>query len=217
MSWVKIDDQFPTPPKVVAAGGDAAWLHVCALCYCAQHLTDGMVPRAMLERISDRKNARNLAERLIEVGMWIDRGDEVEIHGYLDYNPSREKVLEERRKAAERRANGARASAERRANDACPDPTRPVVPSEQLGAGPDPRVAALVAGYIDDYSHDRDGKRPPGSWISAASTSIRRALVDTEEPEDIARCLGVIARESKNPSTLPHVLADMHAGKPRRT
>lgn len=122
MSWIKLDDQFPTHPKIVAAGGDAAWLHVCALCYCGQHLTDGLVPKGMLDRISDRKNARKLAEKLIEVGAWADRGDSIEIHDYLDHNPSREKVLEERRKAAERRTRGGKSSAERRANVARTSP-----------------------------------------------------------------------------------------------
>ncbi len=125
MSWVKLDDQFPTHPKIVAAGGDAAWLHVCALCYCATHLTDGMLPKGMVARISDRKNPAKLAARLVGVGAWIDRGGEYELHGYLDYNPSREHVETERRKAAERRANGGRASRERRPTDTSPVPSRP--------------------------------------------------------------------------------------------
>lgn len=134
MSWVKLDDQFPTHPKIVAAGGDAAWLHVCALCYCATHLTDGMLPKGMVERISDRKAPRKLADKLVEVGAWVDNGDTYELHGYLDYNPSREHVENERRKAAERRANGGRASRERRPTNTNPDPTPPDVPTEHDGA-----------------------------------------------------------------------------------
>lgn len=126
MSWVKLDDQFPTHPKMVAAGGDAAWLHVCALCYCAQHLTDGLLPKAMVSRLSDRRQPEKLAERLVAAGAWIDRGDTFELHGYLEFNPSREHVLSERRKAAERRAKGGRASADVRANATRPDPTPPL-------------------------------------------------------------------------------------------
>lgn len=81
---------------------------------------------------------------------------------------------------------------------------------------PDPRIGQLIAGYIEDHGHDRDGHRPPGNWIAAAGPAIKRALADGETVEHIAACLGVIARESKNPSTLQHVLADMHAGKARR-
>jgi hypothetical protein len=108
--WLKMDDQYPSHPKVVAAGGDAAWLHVCAACYCAQHLTDGLVPKAILSRLSDRKKPEQLAARLVEVGLWHDRGDHYELNDYLDYNPSREQVLADR----ERRAAAGRKGAKNR-------------------------------------------------------------------------------------------------------
>lgn len=98
MAWVKLDDQFPTHPKIIEVGGDAAWLHVCALCYCGQHLTDGLVPKAIVGRLSDRDDPQALVARLVEVGVWIDRGDRYEIHDYLEHNPSREHVLAEREK-----------------------------------------------------------------------------------------------------------------------
>lgn len=125
MSWVKLDDQFPSHPKMVLAGGDAAWLHVCALCYCGQHLTDGFLPKGMVGRLSDRKKPDQLAARLVEVGAWIDHGDQYEIHGFLEFNPSRERVLAERYAARERRAKGGRTSGDVRANAMNPDPTRP--------------------------------------------------------------------------------------------
>jgi hypothetical protein len=110
MTWVKLDDQFPSHPKMVLAGGDAAWLHVCALCYCGQHLTDGRFPKAIVPRLSDRKKPLDLATRLVEVGAWDDLGDEYEIHDYLEHNPSREQVLEER---AKRSAAGKRGAQKR--------------------------------------------------------------------------------------------------------
>jgi hypothetical protein len=57
MTWVKLDDQFPSHPKMVLAGGDAAWLHVCALCYCGQHLTDGKFPKAIVGRLENNDAA----------------------------------------------------------------------------------------------------------------------------------------------------------------
>jgi hypothetical protein len=110
MTWVKLDDQFPSHPKMVLAGGDAAWLHVCALCYCGQHLTDGRFPKAIVGRLSDRKKPLELATRLVEVGAWDDLGDEYEIHDYLEHNPSRAQVLEER---AKRSAAGKRGAEKR--------------------------------------------------------------------------------------------------------
>lgn len=125
MAWAKLDDQFPSHPKMVMAGGDAGWLHVCALCYCAQHLTDGHVPKGYVTRLSDRKKPLELAARLVEVGAWIEHADTYELHDYLKFNPSREKVLAERDAAAARRANGGRASRERRPTVTNPDPLEP--------------------------------------------------------------------------------------------
>lgn len=145
MSWVRLDDHFPTHPKVIAVGGDAGWLHVCGLCYCAEHLTDGAIPKAVVPRLSDRENPQQLAEKLVEADVWTDDGDQYIIHDFLLYNRSREDVELERAAARLRRRNGAQASRDAqenkggessdvRANEVCPDPTRPEVPAEPLGA-----------------------------------------------------------------------------------
>lgn len=129
MTWFKVDDQFPRHPKVLRAGTDAAWLFVAGGCYCAQYLTDGRIPKDALMGLTQLRNPVKLAARLVEVGLWHDHGAEWEVHDYLVYNPSREHVEAERRKAAERRAKGTRASRERRATDArrtpapVPDPS----------------------------------------------------------------------------------------------
>lgn len=140
MSWVKLDDQFPSHPKMVEAGGDAAWLHVCALCYCGQHLTDGFIPKGIVGRLSDRKKPELLAARLVAVGSWIDHGDRYELHGYLEFNPSRAHVLTEREAARERMKNKRRGSPEHPPERAAevrekfddPVPSRPEVPTEPV-------------------------------------------------------------------------------------
>lgn len=128
MSWIKLDDHFPTHPKMIEAGGDAAWLHVCALCYCAEHLTDGAIPANLVGRLSDRKSPMKLAARLVELDVWIQYPDQYVIHDYLDWNPSREQVLTERQRAAERRATGGRASPNGSSTDINPVPVPVPVP-----------------------------------------------------------------------------------------
>lgn len=115
MTWFKVDDQFPRHPKVIRAGTDAAWLFVAGGCYCAQYLTDGMIPKDAVAGLTALRQPLKLAGRLVEVGLWHDRGDAFEVHDYLVYNPSREKVEKDREEAAERRRNGGQRSAERRA------------------------------------------------------------------------------------------------------
>lgn len=141
MSWVKLDDTFPEHPKVVTAGGDAAWLHVCALAYCNRHpKLSGLVPREMLGRLSDRKNPNALAARLVTVGLWDDDPSGWRIHDYHEFQPTAEKIEELRRKRAEAGAKGGKTSKPKGskaeanclpdASDASeanwnPDPTRP--------------------------------------------------------------------------------------------
>lgn len=106
MSWVRLDDDFATHPKVKAAGRTAAWLHVAGLCYCAQHLTDGKISDSSLVGLGEfsRAQARKLAERLVEVKLWEVNGTGYVIHDYLVYNPSRASVEKKRQAARERMA-----------------------------------------------------------------------------------------------------------------
>lgn len=106
MSWVRLDDKFPGHPKVKAAGKTAAWLHVAGLCYCAQHLTDGKLSESSLVGLGQFSGAqaRKLAERLVEVGLWERNGTGYAIHDYLAYNPSKKDVEGKRRTARERMA-----------------------------------------------------------------------------------------------------------------
>ncbi len=98
MTWVRLDDNFPGHRKVLAAGPEAAWLHVEALCYCAQQETDGAILNAALAHLTQfsKPKAVKLAARLVEVGLWELNGTGWMVHDFLEYNPSR-KSLEEKR------------------------------------------------------------------------------------------------------------------------
>jgi hypothetical protein len=104
MSWVKLDDKFTGHTKVLAAGPEAAWLHIEGLCYCAQQETDGVILNAALAKLTQysKPKAAKLADRLVEVGLWERNGTGYAIHDYLEYNPSKAS-LEEKRKAARER------------------------------------------------------------------------------------------------------------------
>ncbi len=82
MPWVRLDDSFPEHPKVLEAGGEAGWLHVCALAYCNRNTTDGLIHRNAIPRLSDRKNPLRLADRLVEVGIWERDGADYRIHDH---------------------------------------------------------------------------------------------------------------------------------------
>lgn len=108
MAWVRLDDGFPDHPKIDAAGGDAAWLHVCGIAYCARNLTDGFVAFGRVPKLSDRKGSLKLATQLVEVGLWEETEGGYLIHDYLDYNPTKEEVLADRADKHEQKAKAGR-------------------------------------------------------------------------------------------------------------
>jgi len=106
MVWVRLDDQFPDHPKILAAGPVASWLYVCGLAYSARLLSDGFVPTAQIRKLADVPNPAKLVDTLVRVGLWeaVDGG--YMIHDFLEYNPPSEKIRAEREAAKERMRKG---------------------------------------------------------------------------------------------------------------
>ena len=105
--WVKIDDQFPTHPKVMRAGLEARALFVTSLCYSANHLTDGFVTAevtALLTAMSQISNGDVAIQKLLEVGLWEVYEGGYMIHDFLVYNPNSDKVKAERKANSDRQA-----------------------------------------------------------------------------------------------------------------
>lgn len=121
MTFVKIDDAFPDHPKFLEAGPVAGYLALTAIAWSGRNLRDGVIPRAQVPRLAnlegvvidaqpnmivegegDFVSPFELADRLVEVGLWKPHPDGFEIHDYLDHQASRADVLESRRKERER-------------------------------------------------------------------------------------------------------------------
>ncbi|MCX5253566.1 hypothetical protein OOK27_05185 [Streptomyces canus] len=102
MAWARIDDRFPSHRKIALLSDRAFRLHVSAICWCAENLTDGHVGDRELALVANVRGIKATAKQLEDAGLWdrVDGGWVV--HDYLDYNPSRDQVLAERKKNAER-------------------------------------------------------------------------------------------------------------------
>lgn len=155
MSWVKLDDQFHSHPKVVEAGNEAAGVYVRSLAYCGAHNTDGFLSR---KQSSSFAKTRVLA-RVTDAGFWeevepgesrtvTDRRDsgnrplpdvtvEFDTYGFfigdfLHHNPSKveaEAAKEKRRSAGSKGGTQANAQANAkhlRSNTSSIDPSRPI-------------------------------------------------------------------------------------------
>lgn len=126
MSWFKVDDTAHSHPKLRGAGTAAIGLWTLGGSYAAQYLTDGIVHAHFVKTNS---TAPQVA-RLVKAGLWHpaghacpscrvqpDNGDYL-MHDYLDYNPSRKKVIAERDKAAEKKRKQRAGASEGTASEA---------------------------------------------------------------------------------------------------
>jgi hypothetical protein len=104
MTWVKLDDGFPDHPKVLRAGGAAAWLYVSGLCYCGRFLTDGVIPESALAKLTDARSPQQLAAKLVSVGMWERIEDGWMVHDYGKYQRTKARVEADREGAKERQS-----------------------------------------------------------------------------------------------------------------
>jgi hypothetical protein len=102
MPWVRLDDRFPSHRKVALLSDRAFRLHVSAICWCAENLTDGHIRERELAVVAHVRSLKATAQQLEDAGLWDRVDDGWVIHDYLSYNPSREQVIAERKKNAER-------------------------------------------------------------------------------------------------------------------
>jgi hypothetical protein len=134
MPWVRIDEEFPEHPKVLAAGPLGMAMQVAALCYCNRHLTDGFIPRAIVPGLLNLEGLgmrmwmgeltgggedatwRLVVDDLKAAGLWEQVQGGWRIHDYHDYQPSREHVLAIRKVRQEVGAKGGRAKRKQVAN-----------------------------------------------------------------------------------------------------
>ena len=184
MAWGKVDDRLHSTRKWrrTSKGGRALW--TTALSWCMSELTDGHVPADMLPVLDGN---RADAASLVASGLWHTEQDGWYFHDWLDYQPSKERITEERAAAAERQ-RVAREKARDKRRDAepvtgevtresqvqsrspRPDPTRPDPTSLKEGSplgGNSPKQAAEFAPQACGRSHD------PAKSCGACATARR--------------------------------------------
>lgn len=131
MTWFKVDDSFYDHPKVFDAPDCAVALWTRAGSWCARNLTDGFVPAAVPARLCG--DSTTAVAELVHRGLWSRTRGGYQFHDWTEYQPTKEKVTQERKANAERQArhrakrNGnGNALLTRESQD--PDPTRPPLP-----------------------------------------------------------------------------------------
>jgi len=111
MTWFRVDDGWHSHPKTVGVSLAARGLWASAGSWCAQHLTDGLVPRKMLAIWGAKP--RHACE-LLDAGLWINSEDGYVFHNWADCNPTKAEVLASRAAKSAAGKAGGRASGESR-------------------------------------------------------------------------------------------------------
>lgn len=106
MTWLKVDDGFPSHEKVMALSegpcrGDAIALWTFCGCWSSHALREGFVPKGVVRAYGFHPDA---AGELVRVGLWVEADGGYRFHDWADYQPSAAQVEERRRAGAERKA-----------------------------------------------------------------------------------------------------------------
>lgn len=118
MAWVKLSDDFSSHPKVVGLSANAFRALVDSYCYASRHLTDGVIVAAVVKRLASPR----VRLELVEAGLWDELAGGIEIHDYLEYNPTADEVREKRDSHAEQMREWR--AAKKRKRDASRDASR---------------------------------------------------------------------------------------------
>lgn len=101
--YIKLSVRMPSHPKIVKAGGLAAWLYVCAVAYCREHLTDGVLPREAVAKLTTNPKPYLDAAKLLAVHLFEDHPDGYRVHDYEVWQETREEVVTRKAESKKRK------------------------------------------------------------------------------------------------------------------
>jgi len=104
MPWARFDDKFYAHPKTYRLGRlrlPAIGLHVLAVTWSCDQLTDGVVPEDVVVMLG---GTPAIVEALVAARMWHHSSERREylIHDFIEYNKTRQQVLRDREKWRDR-------------------------------------------------------------------------------------------------------------------
>ncbi len=170
MSWVRLDDQILTHPKVLRVRPVERLMFVWSLCWASTHRTDGALTIEGVRYVAQSSGVRYWREgaaNLVRAGLWIEveHGEDGlatawAIHDYAEYQPTGDQAERLRQVRAEAGRKGGIESGKRRrqaeaiaSEQTNPVPSRPV-PSESSSSSTSSSFAH-EAPVEDDEGNER--------------------------------------------------------------
>lgn len=205
MPWVKVDDHMDDHPKMshlsdAAIGG---WLR--CLTWCSRNLTDGFLPAATFPTRVRNDEAR---AELLAAGLIVKARKGYKVHDYLDFQPSKAKVLADR-EAARVRMGFVRRSRDVRANfgecsgDVRTLPVPGTDPSDQVPPQPPARGgrrSRRVAPWVTTGQPAVGAT--PRKWTPSAATVQQIAAVTGRPAREVAADLVAHVDAGGDPATV---------------
>ena len=106
MAWFRVDDTFPMNVKSLSCSLNAIGLWTLTGAWSCQQLTDGAIPRSIVEAFASRlleanSDGASIASELVASGLWDETPGGYQFHDWDDYQYTSKEVEERRVKRAE--------------------------------------------------------------------------------------------------------------------
>lgn len=192
MTWVKLDDRLPDHPKMLSIGDAAFRLWSYCLCKANARMQGGFLPTRLVTvtagYFGPPEKAEELAQELVDAGLWDEAEGGYEIHDYDEYQPKADGEEERKAKARERmqrvreRARTVREQDANGVREQCANSARtrsqPFAPPGP--ARPDPIPVPIVEQTAVPEAPPARTKQPPGQvadllleFCAAAGSNLR--------------------------------------------
>lgn len=177
VSWYRIEGKMPRHTKYAPLSDAAFRLSITAGAWCAENLSDGLIPKAMVPTLTAAPRGRalkNSVDALVAANIWEDHGEHWFLHDFLDWNMSREQW---QKKVASASAGGAAKAAKR-----SPSVVPPPLPHGRAPGTPDGLPHTMPDGVPDGLPHALPDLRSPISDLPE-----QKALPKDHKPDARAR------------------------------
>lgn len=212
MTYVILDDQFHSNPKINDVGLPGAGLYAMSLSYCGSELTDGFVPASWARKQAPKR----LLDKLVDHRLWrpVKPGDTFQvptkdgsatiripsegfyIDDYLELNPSREAITDRREELRRIRSAAGRNGARNRWHtDSKPDSKTMANAWQNDGPQPQPQPQQDL-GLLADAVNQLARTRPPAQTAPNTNPIDRLLNVLTDQDQRTKRTITKLVRDN---------------------
>lgn len=211
MSWLRTDDLYPDHPKLACLPIAARWAHLRCMSYCARYLTDGFIPAETAREYAGEYLSllTSPPPKPFENPLLGSCDGGFIVHDYLDYNPTRAKVLADKKRQNDRQSrfrnavtDGVTNGKHSEAPSPSPGPVpKPVKTSTFSLKGIDESVLGYFIGKVGRDAKDADARSlrtlckhfDPG----VVTLAIGQAVVQGHAADDFAYVTAIAKAESE--------------------